>query len=126
MKKQQVLTKEQQAFMEMPQDKINEMVERFMVEKRAKIASGEIPEDKPRGIRPLIGPQGRPRKRFTKTVTMVEDGDNLVRANRGRPGNDEVRVRMEVPHDFTVMRPPVSYRVTKKGELIKNESNENH
>ena len=126
MKKQQVLTKEQQAFMEMPQDKINEMVERFMVEKRAKIASGEIPEDKPSGIRPLIGPQGRPRKHFTKTVTMVEDGDNLVRANRGRPGNDEVRVRMEVPHDFTVMRPPVSYRVTKKGELIKNESNENH
>ena len=112
--------------MEMPQDKINEMVERFMTEKRAKIASGEIPEDKPRGIRPLIGPQGRPRKHFTKIVTMVEDGDNLVRANRGRPGNDEVRVRMEVAHDFTVMRPPVSYRVTKKGALIKNESNENH
>jgi len=125
-KKQQVLTKEQQAFMEMPQDKINEMVERFMVEKRAKIASGEIPEDKPSGIRPLIGPQGRPRKHYTKTVTMVEDGDNLVRANRGRPGNDEVRVRMEVPHDFTVMRPPVSYRVTKKGELIKNENNGSH
>ena len=123
MKKQPVLTKEQQAFMAMPQDKINEMVEQFMVEKRAKIASGEIPEDKPSERRPLIGPHGRPRKHFTKTVTMIENGDALMRANRGRPATGEIRVRIEVPHNFVVMRPPVSYKLTRSGELVKIKDN---
>ena len=114
MKKQQVLTKEQQAFMEMPQDMVNEMIEQFMAE-------NPRPIEAPRPVmRPLIGPHGRPRKHFTKTVTMVENGDILVRANRGRPATGEIRVRVEVPHNFVVMRPPVSYRLTKKGELIKN------
>ena len=113
-KKQQVLTKEQQAFMEMPQDMVNEMIEQFMAE-------NPRPIEAPRPVmRPLIGPHGRPRKHFTKTVTMVENGDILVRANRGRPATGEIRVRVEVPHNFVVMRPPVSYRLTKKGELIKN------
>ena len=118
MKKQQVLTKEQRAFMEMPQDKIDEMVERFMTEKRAKIESGELIEEKPT-MRPLIGPHGRPRQHFTKTVTMIENGDVFIRANRGRPATGEIRVRVEVPYNFIVMRPPVSYKLTKKGELVK-------
>ena len=114
MKKQQVLTKEQQAFMEMPQDMVNEMIEQFIAQNPRTI------ETRKPVMRPLIGPHGRPRKHFTKTVTMVENGDNLVRANRGRPATGEIRVRVEVPHNFVVMRPPVSYRITKKGELIKN------
>jgi hypothetical protein len=118
-KKQQVLTEEQRAFMEMPQDKINDMVERFMIEKRAKIASGEIPEDKPRGIRPLIGPHGRPRKHFTKIIAMIQNGDILTRANRGRPAKNEVRIRVEVPHNFVVMRPPVTYYFNKDSNLVK-------
>ena len=112
-KKQQVLTKEQRAFMEMPQDMVNEMIEKFMAENPRPV------EVKRPVMRPLIGPHGRPRKHFTKTVAMIENGDVLVRANRGRPATGEVRVRVEVPHNFVVMRPPVSYRMTKKGELIK-------
>ena len=114
MKKQQVLTKEQQAFMEMPQDMVNEMIEQFIAQNPR-----SIKVEKPT-MRPLIGPHGRPRQHFTKTVTMIENGDVLIRANRGRPAANEVRVRVEVPHNFVVMRPPVSYRITKKGELIKN------
>jgi len=113
-KKQQVLTKEQRAFMEMPQDMVNEMIEKFIAENPRPIKR-EVRKE----IRPLIGPHGRPRKHFTKTVAMIENGDVLVRANRGRPATGEVRVRVEVPHNFIVMRPPVSYRMTKKGELIK-------
>ena len=111
--KQKVMTKEQRAFMEMPQDKVNAMIEQFLAENPRPV------EVKRPTMRPLIGPHGRPRKHFTKTVTMVENGDTLVRANRGRPGKGEVRVKVEVPHDFVVMRPPVSYRVTKGGELVK-------
>ena len=114
MKKQQVLTKEQQAFMEMPQDKVDEMIEQFMAQNpRPAIEIKNIV------VRPFIGSFGRPRKHFTKTVAMIENGDVLVRANRGRPGKDEIRVRIEVPHNFVVMRPPVSYKLTKKGELVK-------
>ena len=114
MKKQQVLTKEQRAFMEMPQDMVNEMIEKFMAENPRPVEIIRRPV-----MRPLIGPQGRPRKHFVKTVTMIENGDVLVRANRGRPAGGEIRVKVEVPHNFVVMRPPVSYRVTKDGELVK-------
>jgi hypothetical protein len=113
-KKQQVLTKEQRAFMEMPQDEVDKMIEQFIAQNPRPIRI-----EKP-VMRPLIGPHGRPRKHFTKTVAMIEKGDTLVRANRGRPATGEIRVRVEVPHNFIVMRPPVSYRITKKGELIKN------
>jgi len=112
-KKQQVLTKEQRAFMEMPQDVVNEMINQFIAQNPRTI------ETRKPVMRPLIGPHGRPRKHFTKTVTMVENGDVLIRANRGRPANGEIRVRVEVPHNFVVMRPPVSYKLTKKGELVK-------
>ena len=118
MKKQQVLTKEQKAFMEMPQDKIDEMIEQFMAQNPRPI---ERKEEK--RVRPLIGPHGRPRKHFTKTVTMIEDGAALVRANRGRPANDEVRVTITVPHNFIVMRPPVRYTLNKSGDLIKINNN---
>jgi len=116
-KKQQVLTKEQRAFMEMPQDMVNEMIEKFMAENPRPV------EVKRPVMRPLIGPHGRPRKHFTKTVAMIENGDVLVRANRGRPATGEVRVRIEVPHNFVVMRPPVSYKLTRSGELVKIKDN---
>ena len=112
MKKQKVLTKEQQAFMEMPQDMVDEMIEQF-------IAQNPPAKEKKREMRPLIGPHGRPRKHFTKTVAMIVNGSTLIRANRGRPATGEIRVRIEVPHNFVVMRPPVSYKLTKKGELVK-------
>ena len=115
MKKQQVLTKEQQTFMEMSQDTVNEMIEQFIAQNPRPIKR-EVRKE----IRPLIGPHGRPRKHFVKTITMIENGDVLTRANRGRPADGEIRVRVEVPHNFVVMRRPVSYRITKKGELIKN------
>jgi len=70
-KKQQVLTKEQRAFMEMPQDMVNEMIEQFMADNPQPV------EVKRPVMRPLIGPHGRPRKHFTKTVAMVENGDVL-------------------------------------------------
>ena len=117
MKKQQVLTKEQQAFMEMPQDKVDEMIEQFIAQNPRTI------EARKPVMRALIGPHGRPRKHFTKTVTMIENGDTFVRANRGRPATGEIRVRVEVPHNFIVMRPPVSYKLTKSGELIKIKDN---
>jgi hypothetical protein len=112
-KKQQVLTKDQRAFMEMPQDKVDEMIEQFIAENPHTL------EVRKPIMRPLIGPHGRPRKHFTKTVTMIENGDVFIRANRGRPATGEIRVRIEVPHNFVVMRPPVSYKLTKKGELVK-------
>ena len=108
-----VMTEEQRAFMEMPQDMVNEMIEQFMADNPQPV------EVKRPVMRPLIGPHGRPRKHFTKTVTMIENGDVLIRANRGRPATGEIRVRIEVPHNFVVMRPPVSYKLTKKGELVK-------
>ena len=113
MKKQQVLTKEQRAFMEMPQDEVDKMIEQFIAQ-----SPRSVRVERPI-MRPLIGPHGRPRLHFTKTVTMIENGDVLIRANRGRPATGEIRVRVEVPHSFIVMRAPVSYRMTKKGELIK-------
>jgi hypothetical protein len=51
---------------------------------------------------------------------MIENGDFLIRAGRGRPATGEIRVRVEVPYNFVVMRPPVSYRITKSGDLVKN------
>jgi hypothetical protein len=107
------MTREQRAFMEMPQDEVDKMIEQFIVQ-----CPRSIRVERP-VMRPLIGPHGRPRLHFTKTVTMIENGDVLIRANRGRPATGEIRVRVEVPHNFVVMRPPVSYRITKKGELIK-------
>jgi hypothetical protein len=115
-KKQQILTEEQKAFMDMPQDKVDEMIEQFM-------AQNPPVREKKREMRPLIGPYGRPRKHFTKTVTMIVNGSTLIRANRGRPATGEIRVRIEVPHNFVVMRPPVSYKLTRGGELIKIKDN---
>jgi hypothetical protein len=117
-KKQQVLTKEQQAFMAMPQDKVNAMIEQFLTERPPVV---ERKEEK--RVRPLIGPLGAPRKHFTKTVTMVQTGESLKRANRGRPAKDEVRVTVTVPHNFIVMRPPVLYALNKSGDLIKINNN---
>ena len=119
MKKQPVLTKEQQAFMEMPQDKVNAMIEQFLAERPPQ----PVEPKQERRIRPLIGPHGRPRKHFTKTVTMVQVGELLERANRGRPANNEVRVKITVPHNFVVMRPPILYTLNKSGELIKINNN---
>ena len=117
MKKQQILTEEQKIFMEMPQDKVDEMIEQFIAQNPRTI------EARKPVMRPLIGPHGRPRKHFTKTVTMIENGDVLIRANRGRPATGEIRVRVEVPHNFIVMRPPVAYKLTRGGELIKIKDN---
>ena len=114
MKKQQILTEEQRVFMEMPQDEVDRMIEQFIAQNPRTLEPREL-----RGVRPLIGLHGRPRKHFTKTVAMIENGDVLIRANRGRPATGEIRVRIEVPHNFIVMRPPVSYKLTKKGELVK-------
>ena len=119
MKKQPVLTKEQKAFMAMPQDKVNAMIEQFLAERPPQ----PVEPIQERRVRPLIGPQGRPRKHFTKTVTMVQVGDLLERANRGRPANDEVRVKVKVPHNFIVMRPPILYAMDKSGDLIKINNN---
>jgi len=116
-KKQQVLTKDQRAFMDMPQDKVDEMIEQFITENPSTL------EVKKPIMRPLIGPHGRPRKHFTKTITMIESGDVLIRANRGRPATGEIRVIVEVPHNFTVMRPPVTYRIDKSGDLTKIKDN---
>ena len=107
------MTKEQRAFMEMPQNEVDEMIEQFIAQ-----SPRSVRVERP-VMRPLIGPHGRPRKHFIKTVTMIESGDVLIRANRGRPATGEIRVRVEVPHNFVVMRPPVSYKLTKKGELVK-------
>ncbi|MAH51963.1 hypothetical protein CMI37_39460 [Candidatus Pacearchaeota archaeon] len=114
MKKQQVLTKEQEAFMEMPQDKVDEMIEQFIAQNPQTLEPREL-----KGVRPLIGPHGRPRKHFTKTIAMIQNGDILTRANRGRPAKNEVRIRVEVPHNFVVMRPPVTYYFNKGGDLAK-------
>ena len=118
MKKQQILTEEQRVFMEMPQDEVDRMIEQFIAQNPRTLEPRKLRE-----MRPLIGPHGRPRKHFTKTVTMIEYGDVLIRANRGRPATGEIRVRIEVPHNFIVMRPPVSYKLTKSGELIKIKDN---
>ena len=47
------------------------------------------------------GGRGRPRKFFTKTVTLTEiDGTNECKAaGRGRPAKGEKRVKVEVPFD---------------------------
>ena len=48
--------------------------------------------------------RGRPRKHFTKKVTMVEVEASgwLVRASRGRPKKGEMRVEVEVPFDLEI------------------------
>ena len=99
------------------------MVEEFLVKKRAEEAKNPPKKVEPREMRSYafnFGSRGRPRKNLTKLVTMVKAKNGLlVRANRGRPGTGEVRLKVEVPHDFTVQRTPIAYKINKSGELVK-------
>lgn len=53
---------------------------------------------------PQKNERGRPRKYFTKKVTMIEVEASgwLIRASRGRPKRGEVRVEVEVPFDLKI------------------------
>ena len=75
------------------EDLIDKMIESFTKENERPTA----PKQKSHG-------RGRPRKYFTKKVTMceLEASGWLVKASRGRPKKGEVRVEMEVPFDLEV------------------------
>ena len=105
------------------QDQVDKMVEEFLVKKREEEAKNPPKKVEPREMRSHafnFGSRGRPRKNLTKLVTMVKAKNGLlVRANRGRPGTGEIRVKVEVPHDLIVQRSPITYKINKSGELVK-------
>ena len=105
------------------QEQVDKMVEEFLVKKREEEAKNPPKKVEPREMRSHafnFGSRGRPRKNLTKLVTMVKAKNGLlVRANRGRPGTGEIRVKVEVPHDLIVQRSPITYKINKSGELVK-------
>ena len=105
------------------QDQIDLMVEEFLVKKREEEVKNPPKKAEPREMRSYpfnFGGRGRPRKNLTKLVTMIKEKNGLlVRANRGRPGTGEIRVRVEVPHDLIVQRFPITYKINQGGELVR-------
>tara|TARA_R110000824_G_scaffold8737_5_gene39692 strand:- start:7615 stop:8046 length:432 start_codon:yes stop_codon:yes gene_type:complete len=110
------------------------MIEAFVKKKRAyEAANPRPPEEQPREtmvktISPWRGTSsgrnfssggGRPRRRYTKTVTMVKasnDGKILRLAGRGRPKAGVERLKIDVPHD-TRLSKGVEYKLVD-GNLI--------
>tara|TARA_R110000824_G_scaffold178492_1_gene358206 strand:+ start:197 stop:568 length:372 start_codon:yes stop_codon:yes gene_type:complete len=92
------------------------MIEEFLVKKRAMeelLPKTESTEKAKPDVRPRLYDwgRGRPRKHFNKTVTMVHRPDGtLVRAGRGRPGDNESRIKVKVSHDFKV-QPRIVYKL---------------
>lgn len=76
------------------EDEIYGIIDKFMNE-----------ETKINTATPQKNERGRPRKHFTKKVTMIEMEASgwLIRASRGRPKKGEVRVEVEVPFDLEVV-----------------------
>jgi len=76
-------------------DKVHGIIDRFMCENSpTRITST-----------PQKNRRGRPRKHFTKKVSMIEmdpSGTVLIRAGRGRPGKREKRVEVTIPLDVEV------------------------
>jgi|18_taG_2_1085343.scaffolds.fasta_scaffold09133_5 hypothetical protein len=108
---------------ELTPEEVNAMIEEFMA--KAKKKKRRNPSDNPETPRKIPvfsrwSGRGRPRSKFSKHVTMVKGANGtLMRANRGRPGANEIRVKIEVPHDLTVQRPPITYTLNSDGELVK-------
>jgi hypothetical protein len=104
------------------QDQINVMVEEFLANKKKEEAKNPPKKvtTQPRRAYSFNGEgRGRPRLNFTKSITMVQRKDGkLVRADRGRPTMDEIRVKIEVPHNLVVQRSPSAYKLNKEGALV--------
>jgi len=104
------------------QTQIDAMVEEFLANKKKEEAKNPPKKVETRAPRVYTfngEGRGRPRINYTKLITMVQRADGkLVRANRGRPTMDEIRVKIEVPHNLTVQRPPTAYTLDKKGSLV--------
>jgi len=76
-------------------DKVHGIIDRFMCENSPKRITST----------PQKNRRGRPRKHFTKKVSMIEmdpSGTVLIRAGRGRPGKFEKRVEVTIPLDVEV------------------------
>ncbi len=80
---------DEEMFFESDEDKVHEMIEKFISEETKKKEPVRIHQSG----------RGRPRKHFTKTVTFVEMEASgwLKKASRGRPKKGEVRVEVMVP-----------------------------
>jgi len=80
---------------ESDEDKVHGMIDRFMRDGSQK-----------KNVLVSKSDRGRPRKHFTKKVTMIKMecfGPSIViKAGRGRPGKNEKRIEISVPVDFEV------------------------
>ena len=72
-------------------DEVATMIDKFLLEKTP---------------HPTQKKRGRPRKHFTKKVTMIQMAHMgpsiMIRAGRGRPSKHEKRIEISVPRDFEV------------------------
>jgi len=114
------------------QEQVDSMVEEFLVKKRAEEAKNPPkkveaqPSNKfEKELKYYKGwfgrsGRGRPRKNLTKMVAMIKKENGLLqRANRGRPATNEVRIKVEVPCNLIVHRPPILYKFSEEGTLVK-------
>jgi hypothetical protein len=75
---------------EIDEDKVHGIIDRFMCEYSPKRITSAAQKNR----------RGRPRKHFTKKVSMIETdptGSVLIKAGRGRPGKFERRVEVTIP-----------------------------
>jgi len=101
-------------------EQMNLMIEAFLKKKKAYEAANPQPKKKVEVIKSKFSTGGgRPRRRYTKTVTMVKasnDGKLLRVAGRGRPKAGVERLKVDVPHD-TRLSKGVEYKLVD-GKLI--------
>jgi hypothetical protein len=101
---------------ELEEKERKKMIEEFLTAKKAAeklLPKAENKEKEKLEVRPNLYDwgRGRPRKHFSKTVTMVNRSDGtLIRAGRGRPAENESRIKIMVSHDFKV-QPKIAYKL---------------
>jgi hypothetical protein len=78
---------------ESDEDKVHGMIDRFMRDNTQE-----------RSVAPTKNERGRPRKHFTKKVTMIEVEASgwLKKAGRGRPKKGERRIEVVLPLDVEI------------------------
>lgn len=103
------------------------MIDAFLRKKRAYEALHPSPPPEKKKVEAkqnkLYTGGGRPRRRYTKTVTMVSasaDGERLRLAGRGRPKAGVKRLKVDVPYN-TRLRKGVEYNLVD-GVLVEAAS----
>lgn len=88
-------------------DEVATMIDKFLLEKNSRSTQKK---------------RGRPRKHFTKAVTMVRmecfGPSIMIKAGRGRPAKHEKRVEISVPRDFEVSKDAVYLYTNGRLEVV--------